>query len=134
MSVPRDQIGAKFCHIGNRWLTSLRQIFDVYFLFGKMLSQFWLVFNSIGLIFIVANGQIFKNNQTIWPHWTPSHLGEFCRNPFSGFKTTSSTITAAKAKATLNSGHFSKHDVEKGASSQVREGYCETLTNRLNFI
>ena len=39
----------------------------VYFLFGKMLSLLWQIWYIIGLIFIVANGQILKNNLTIYP-------------------------------------------------------------------
>jgi len=37
---------------------------------GKMLSQFWHICDILGLIFIVANGQILKNNLTIWSHWS----------------------------------------------------------------
>ena len=40
--------------------TSLWQILTVYFLFGKMLSLLWKIWCIIGLIFIVANGQILK--------------------------------------------------------------------------
>ena len=39
-----------------------------YFLFDKMLSLSWQIWYFIGLIFIAANGQIFKNNLTIWSH------------------------------------------------------------------
>ena len=39
-----------------------------YFLFGKMLRLLWQICNFIGLIFILANGQILKNNLTIWSH------------------------------------------------------------------
>ena len=35
-------------------------------LFGKMLIILWQIDDIIGLIFIVANGQILKNNLTIW--------------------------------------------------------------------
>ena len=44
--------------------------FECFFLFGKMLSQFWHICDILGLIFIVANGQILKNNLTIWSHWS----------------------------------------------------------------
>ena len=40
----------------------------VYLLLGKMLSLLWQFCDIIGLIFIVENGQILKNNQTIWSH------------------------------------------------------------------
>ena len=42
----------------------------VYFLFGIMLSLLWRICDIMGLIFIVANGQILKNNATIWSHWS----------------------------------------------------------------
>ena len=57
--------------------TSLWQKFDSLFLFGKMLSLLWQICDIVGLIFSVANGQIFKNNLTIWSHWveqTDGHL------------------------------------------------------------
>ena len=34
-------------------------------------SLLWQVYDIIGLIFIVANGQIWKNNLTIWSHCVP---------------------------------------------------------------
>ena len=40
----------------------------VYFLFGEMISLLWQICDIIGLISIVANGQILKNNLTIWSH------------------------------------------------------------------
>ena len=46
----------------------------VYFLFGKMPSLLWQIFDSIGLIFIAANAQILKNNLTIWSHWKAGTL------------------------------------------------------------
>ena len=49
-------------HVFGKFLT-------VYFLFRKMLSlllQIWYIF---GRIFIVADGQILKNNLTIWSHY-----------------------------------------------------------------
>ena len=42
----------------------------VCFLFGKMLSQLWQTCYIIFQIFTVANGQILKNNLTIWSHWS----------------------------------------------------------------
>ena len=39
-----------------------------YFLFGKMLSLLWQIWNIIGIIFIVADGKILKYNLTIWSH------------------------------------------------------------------
>ena len=49
--------------------TSLCQILTVYFLFVKMISLLWQICDIIGLYFIVANGQILKNNLTIWVHY-----------------------------------------------------------------
>ena len=58
----------KFRHFGK----SL-QVFDkflaVYFLFGKMLSLLRQICDLNRLNFIVASGQILKNNLTIWSHW-----------------------------------------------------------------
>ena len=48
--------------------TSLRQIFDSFFC-GKMLSLLGQICDIIGLILIDTNGQILKNNLTIWSHW-----------------------------------------------------------------
>ena len=44
------------------------QYFTVYFLFGKMLSLLWQIFDIIGIV-LWSNDQIFKNNLTIWSHW-----------------------------------------------------------------
>ena len=49
--------------------TSQWQIFDSLFLFGQMLSLLWQIWYIIGLIFIVANGQILKNNLNILSDW-----------------------------------------------------------------
>ena len=41
----------------------------IHFLFDKLLSMLWQIYDIIGLILINANGQIFKNNNlTIWSH------------------------------------------------------------------
>ena len=40
----------------------------VYFLFCKILGILWRICYIIGLIFIVVNGPILKNNITIWSH------------------------------------------------------------------
>ena len=54
---------------------SLGQFSTVYFLFwkilnlfGKILNLFWQICDIVGLFVIVANGQILKNNRTIWSH------------------------------------------------------------------
>ena len=48
-------------HVFGKFLT-------VYFLPGRMVSLLWLICYIVGLIFIVANGQILKNNLIIWSH------------------------------------------------------------------
>ena len=58
---------AQFRHFG-KFLT-------VYFLFGKMLNLLLQISYIFGLIFIVAEGQILKNNLTIWSHWSPLPIG-----------------------------------------------------------
>ena len=52
-----------------RNFASLANFLTVYFLLGTMLSLLWRISHIIGLIFTVANGQILKNNLTIWSHW-----------------------------------------------------------------
>ena len=59
---------AKFCHFGKR-LQVFGKFLTIYCLFGKMLRLLLQICDIIGLIFIVANGQIVKNNLTIWSHW-----------------------------------------------------------------
>ena len=56
---------AKFCHFGKSFPVS-GKFLTVYFLVGKILSWLWQFCDIIGLIFIAANGQILKNNLTIW--------------------------------------------------------------------
>ena len=59
---------AKFRHFGKSFQVFCK-ILAIYFLFGKKLSLLWQICDVIGLIFIDANGQILKNNLTIWSHW-----------------------------------------------------------------
>ena len=58
---------AKFCHFGKSLLV-LGRFLTVYFLLGKMLSILLQICDIIVLIFITANGQILKNNLSIWSH------------------------------------------------------------------
>ena len=58
----------KICHFGKS-LQVFGKFLAAYSLFGKMLSLLWQICDIIGLNFIVANGQILKNNSTIWSHW-----------------------------------------------------------------
>ena len=51
---------AKFRHFG-KFLTD-------YFLLCKMLNLLWQIYEIVGLIFIVANGQMLKYNLTLWSH------------------------------------------------------------------
>ena len=62
----RDQIWRNFATFAKNQI--LCNISTVYFLFGTMLSLLWNIGPIIGLIFIVANDQILKNNLTIWSH------------------------------------------------------------------
>ena len=57
----------KFRHFGKS-LQVFSKFMTVYFLFGKMMSLLWQTCDIIGLIFIVANGQILKKNLTNWSH------------------------------------------------------------------
>ena len=58
---------AKFCHFGKGL-----QVFGKKWRFISDLAKWWTYFGKIcdiiGLIFSVANGQILKNNRTIWSH------------------------------------------------------------------
>ena len=48
------------------------QVFEillrVYLLLGNILHQLWQILHAIGQVFIYANGQMLKNNLTIWSH------------------------------------------------------------------
>ena len=57
----------KNCQYGNI-LQVFGKFFTVKFVFGKMLSLLWQICNCVGLIFIVGNGQILKDNLTVWSH------------------------------------------------------------------
>ena len=59
----QSEIWRNFPNLAKKW-----QILTVYFLFGKMLSLLLQICDIIGLVFIAANGQILKNNLTIWSH------------------------------------------------------------------
>ena len=59
-----DQIWQNFTTLTKSFQV-LGKIMTVYFLFGKMLCLLWQICNIVGLIFSIANGQIFKNNITI---------------------------------------------------------------------
>ena len=61
---------AKFRHFGKSFPV-FGKFLTVYFLFGKILSWLWQICDVIGLILIVANGQILKNNLTIWSSHVP---------------------------------------------------------------
>ena len=62
-----DQICRNFATLAKVY-KSLEFFWTVSFLFGKMLSLLWQICDIIGLIFILATGQILKNNQTILSH------------------------------------------------------------------
>ena len=63
----------EICH-NFKWATlakldkSSAKFWQFFYLFGKMFSLLWQIWYIIGPIFIVANGQILKNNQNIWSH------------------------------------------------------------------
>ena len=66
---------AKFRHFGKTFQV-FGKFLTVYFLFGKVLSLFWQIWFFNRLILIVANGQILKNNLTIWSHCSiPTYYG-----------------------------------------------------------
>ena len=65
------EVSGSVTRFGER-LQVLGKFLMVYLLFGKMLSLLLQICDIIGLIFSVANGQILKNNLTIWSHWTLS--------------------------------------------------------------
>ena len=60
----------RFGDISPIWqnFTSLWQSFNSLFLIWKMMGVLRQIWNIIWLIFIVANGQLLKNNLTIWLH------------------------------------------------------------------
>ena len=58
---------ANYRHFGKN-LHVFDNFLTVYILSCKMVSLHWQICYIIGLVFIVANGQILKNNLTIWLH------------------------------------------------------------------
>ena len=63
-----DQFGRNFAMLAKVY-GKFVQFSTVLFLFCKILSLLWQICDIIGLFVIVANGQILKNNLTIWSHW-----------------------------------------------------------------
>ena len=63
--VPVRQDLAKFRHFAKTLLV-FGNFLTVHFLSGKMLGQLWRIYYIIGQIFSAPNGQILKNNLTIW--------------------------------------------------------------------
>ena len=61
----------RFGEILSLWqkFANICQIFDSLRLIWQMMSILLHICDIIGLIFIAANGQILKNNLTIWSHW-----------------------------------------------------------------
>ena len=57
----------KFCHFGKS-LQVFGKFLMVYFLFDIMFSPLCQIYDTIGLIIIVANSQILKIILTIWSH------------------------------------------------------------------
>ena len=57
----------KFRQFG-KTLQVFGKFLTVHFLFGKILSLLWQICVIIGLVFILENGQILKNNKAIWSH------------------------------------------------------------------
>ena len=55
---------AKFCHFGNNFLV-FGHFNKLYLVFGNILNLLWQMFNAIGQIFIVVNGQ---KNQSKYSH------------------------------------------------------------------
>ena len=62
-----------FHHFGKS-LPVFGKFLTVHFILGKILSWLWQIWDIIGLIFTIANGQIFKNNLTIWSHCSPVNI------------------------------------------------------------
>ena len=55
-------------------LKNIDYIERVHLVFGEVLSLFGQILYAFGQIFIVANGQIEKNNLVIWSHWSGQRL------------------------------------------------------------
>ena len=61
-----DQIWRNFA----TWANVYEQVFgSLYLIWAKCWAYVGKRFDIIGLIFINANGQILKNNLTVWSHW-----------------------------------------------------------------
>ena len=92
---------ANYRHFGKN-LHVFDNFLTVYILSCKMVSLHWQICYIIGLVFIVANGQILKNNLTIWLHWAGSRLAvsrhvqlvSFCCKPIcEGILNTQQVVT-----------------------------------------
>ena len=83
-----DQIWRDFTTMHK--FTSLWKIFDALFLIRQNAEPFWQNCVKIGLIFIVANGQLLKNYLTIWSHWC-SLVKTTCKVVWRGGKQEGST-------------------------------------------
>ena len=60
---------AKFDGHFGKFLKNVCQFLRVQFIFGKALTQFWQIFNAMGQIFVVVNGQLVLIILAIWSHW-----------------------------------------------------------------
>ena len=97
-----------FHHFGKS-LPVFGKFLTVHFILGKILSWLWQIWDIIGLIFTIANGQIFKNNLTIWSHWRRPKTCTFC---------------ASRAKA-----NAVKIVFERKIRKDAQCGFTTTLTN-----
>ena len=62
-----DQLWHNFAKVGSI-INVFGNCFRLNLIFGKIVELGLEFFNSIGLIFIVTNGQILGTNLTIWSH------------------------------------------------------------------
>ena len=72
-----DQIWRNFATLAKLYM-SLPKFWQFISYLAKCWAYFCKIWYIIGLIFIVANGQILQNNLTIWSHWTLLTFGPVC--------------------------------------------------------
>ena len=91
---------ATFCRLGKS-LQVFGKFLMVYLWFGKMLSLLWQISDIIGLIFFVVNGQVLKNNVTIWSH---------CKKP---------SLSRNESKTSFNQLSTSHHYTRHTAAAEI---------------
>ena len=63
----------RFCEISPLW-QKFGTIFQIYLIFDKVLNPLWHNLYALRQFCILENGQILKNNLTIWSHLLQANI------------------------------------------------------------